>query len=65
VTRFVDLADGRLELFLDVFNATDERNLRGYEYGFDPMGLVGARVQRTPGEELLPILPTVGFRWVF
>jgi hypothetical protein len=65
VTRDVELEDSRIELFLDIFNVLNERNLRSYQYDPDYLHLFGGRTLRTPGDELLPILPTLGFRWVF
>jgi hypothetical protein len=53
-----------LQAYLDVFNVYNGANLRGYL--FQPF-VNNARVQvvQRPGEELLPILPTIGFRWEF
>lgn len=54
----------RLEIFLDVFNVYDRTNLRGYEWGLS--GSNGTySAYRDSGEEQLPIMPTLGFRWVF
>ena len=57
-------AAGILQAYLDVFNVYNGANLRGYF--FQPF-VNNARVQvvQRPGEELLPILPTIGFRWEF
>ena len=65
VTRSFSLPRSTLELYLDVFNLYDQENLRGYHYGLrgDPRGT--HTTQRHPGEEMMPILPTLGFRWVF
>ncbi|MEQ8329696.1 MAG: TonB-dependent receptor [Longimicrobiales bacterium] len=66
LTRTVTLARSRLELFLDVFNAYNRTNLRGWEWRLrdpDRDGIFTAH--RSAGEEQLPILPTLGFRWVF
>ena len=63
-TRAFTLDRSRLEVFLDVFNAYNRTNLRGYEWYLRPTGN-GYRAARDSGEEQLPILPTLGFRWVF
>jgi hypothetical protein len=65
VTRDVQLQDSRIELFLDIFNVLNESNLRSYQYDPDFRYVFGGHTLRTPGDELLPILPTLGFRWVF
>jgi hypothetical protein len=36
VTRNVEFPNSRLEVFLDIFNVTNRRNLRGYEYYLGP-----------------------------
>jgi hypothetical protein len=65
VTRNFDFQSSRLEVFLDVFNAYDRTNLRGYAWGLrgTPTGRFSA--VRESGEEQLPMMPTLGFRWVF
>jgi hypothetical protein len=66
VTRGFDFTRSRLEVFLDVFNLFDRENYRGYEWILRIDSETGAvRATREPGEEMLPLLPTVGFRWVF
>lgn len=66
VTRGFDLTRGRLELFLDIFNLLNRKNYRSYEWILGINQETGAvRARREPGEEMLPILPTLGFRWVF
>ncbi len=53
-----------LQVYLDVFNLYDRTNLRGY--AFLPEVTRGRfSVRRVPGEEMLPILPTLGIRWEF
>jgi hypothetical protein len=64
-TRKLEFEKSRLELFLDIFNVTNEVNLRGYLYDLQFHGPNAFTTFRGPGDELLPILPTVGFRWVF
>ncbi len=64
VTRQFALRNGTLDLYLDLFNAYNQKNLRAYEYG---TSMVGEELKwtRYPDEELLPILPSIGFRWEF
>lgn len=64
-TRRFRVGGGELELYLDVFNLYNRENLRGYFYSLngDPAGHY--TTERSDGEEMMPILPTVGFRWVF
>lgn len=66
LTRGFDFTRSRLEIFLDIFNVFDRTNHRGYEYLLrldEEAGTLSA--VREPGEEMLPVLPTLGFRWVF
>ncbi len=64
VTRQFALRSGRLDVYLDLFNAYNQQNLRAYEYGTT---MVGEELKwvRYPDEELLPFLPSIGFRWEF
>jgi hypothetical protein len=66
VTRNIELGRSRLELFLDIFNVYNRENIQAYSYSLidhDGDGLYTTR--RDPGQQLLPIMPTVGLRWVF
>ena len=66
VTRNIELERGRLELYLDIFNAYNQTNLQGYRYYLmwdDQQRRF--TTGRSDGDELLPILPNVGFRWTF
>ena len=65
VTRAIQLRASRLELYLDVFNAYNRTNLRGYEWYLRHVGGGRFVAAREAGEEQLPIMPTLGFRWVF
>lgn len=66
VTRGFDFGRSRLEVFLDVFNLFDRTNHRGFEYDLRVDRERGTlRATREPGEEMLPLLPTLGLRWVF
>ncbi len=66
VTRNIEVGRSRLEIFLDVFNAYNRENIRSYRYSLlDPDGDGLYTTRRGPGEELLPIMPTLGLRWVF
>lgn len=64
VSRDFSLRGGVLEAYLDVFNLYNRANLRSY--GYWPIVRNGqVRTVQGDGEELLPILPTIGFRWEF
>lgn len=64
VTRQFRLGRGRLQTFLDLFNVYNRTNLRSYDYRL--RGQPGQlRVERVAGEELLPLLPSIGVRWEF
>jgi hypothetical protein len=64
VSRNFDVRSGVLQAYLDVLNVYNQSNLRGY--AFYPQVNDGVvRVIQGNGEELLPILPTIGFRWEF
>ncbi len=65
LTRTFTFERSRLELFLDVFNAYDRTNLRGWQWHLRPAGDGSFRAVKDTGEEQLPIMPTLGFRWVF
>lgn len=64
LTRAFELQRSHLEVYLDVFNAYNRTNLRGYYYYLQPTAY-GFETRHEPGEEQLPILPTLGFRWIF
>ena len=65
VMRGFGMGRSRLDLFLDVFNVYGRINYRGFRYNLVPSGTTTWRAERRMGEELLPRMPTVGFRWVF
>jgi hypothetical protein len=65
VTRSLEIGRSRLEIYLDVFNAYDRMNLRGWEWLLRPNGDGTFRAVRDTGAEQLPLMPTLGFRWVF
>ena len=61
-TRSFEVGDGRLSVFLDVFNLYNRKNLRSFDYKVRlPEGTVIANT----GETLLPLLPSFGFTWEF
>jgi hypothetical protein len=64
VTRQFPLRNGTIDVYLDLFNAYNQTNLRAYEYGTTMVGN-DLKWVRYPDEELLPILPSIGFRWEF
>jgi outer membrane receptor protein involved in Fe transport len=65
VTWNVGMKDSHLEIFLDVFNVLNDRNLRAFQYDAEFRSPSSISTVRNAGDELLPILPTLGFRWVF
>jgi hypothetical protein len=64
VTRSFPLRRGTLDVYVDLFNAYDQQNLRSYEYS---VRFIGNELKwvRSPDEELLPLLPSIGLRWEF
>ena len=64
VTRRFPLRRGALDVYVDLFNAYDQQNLRSYEYS---VRFIGSDLKwvRGPDEELLPLLPSIGLRWEF
>jgi hypothetical protein len=59
--RTFDIKRGRLTLFVEVLNATNRRNQRAIEVPrVDAFGFVSNMT-----EELLPIIPSAGFRMEF
>lgn len=65
ITRRFQMARSLLEVYLDVFNAYNRTNLRGWEWRLRDNGDGTFGAQRDPGEEQLPVMPTLGVRWVF
>ena len=65
VSRTFDVGRGVLQAYLDVFNVLNRQNLRNYAFypSITNAGRVVAR--RSDGDDLLPILPTIGLRWEF
>ena len=64
VTRNFSVGRGILQAYLDLFNAYNHTNLRSYFYRARLRNGALA-VSRVNGEELLPILPSLGFRYEF
>ena len=65
ISRNFPLGGGVLQAYLDVFNVYNRTNLRSYFY-FPQLGVNNQIfVQRGDGEDLLPILPSLGFRYEF
>lgn len=65
VTRTFALGRGVLQAYVDLFNIYGRTNLRSYVFGaslHDDGRLV---VNRYDGDELLPFLPSIGFRYEF
>ena len=58
------LGSGKLSLYLDVFNVYDRDNPRGLGYTVADWNAARADVRTRPMSQL-PLLPTVGAKWVF
>lgn len=58
------LGVGRLSLYLDLFNVYDRDNPRGLGYTVSDWNAARADVRKRPMSQL-PLLPTLGARWVF
>jgi hypothetical protein len=63
-TRRFQLRRGVLDVYVDLFNAYNQQNLRSYDYGLRYLNQRNMYV-REPDEEMLPFLPSIGFRWEF
>ena len=64
IARTFEYASSALEVYLDVFNFYNRTNIRGFEWELVENGSQFS-ARRADGEEHLPVLPTIGFRWVF
>ena len=64
VTRRFDVGRGILDVYMDLFNAYNQQNLRSFDYSADLIDQE-LRYVRSPDEELLPFLPSLGLRWQF
>lgn len=64
VTRRFPAWGGTMDVYLDLFNAYGQSNLRSYEY---VTRFIDGEVKwvRLPDDTLLPFLPSIGFRWEF
>ncbi len=64
LTRNFFIKSNVLQVYLDVFNLYNRQNLRSYSYG---VSVSDGRVfvSQFGGEELLPVLPSLGVRWEF
>jgi hypothetical protein len=65
VTRSFPVGRGVLQAYVDLFNLYGRTNLRSYGFGaslYDDGRLVNSRYN---GDELLPFLPSIGFRYEF
>lgn len=63
-TRHFELRKGVLDVYVDLFNAYNQQNLRSYDYGLRYLDHKNMYV-RLPDHEMLPFLPSIGFRWEF
>jgi len=64
VNRRFQLRRGTLDVYLDLFNAYNQENLRSYGYQLRTLS-DELRYVRYGDETLLPFLPSIGFRWEF
>ncbi len=64
VSRNFNVGSGVLQAYFDVFNVYNRANLRGYFF-FPRVNDGAVTVIQSNGKELLPILPTIAFRWEF
>ena len=65
VSRNFPIGGGVLQAYLDVFNVYNRTNLRSYFYFPELDANNQVVVVRGSGEDLLPILPSLGFRYEF
>jgi hypothetical protein len=63
-TRLFQVGDHRISVYLDVFNALNRQNARGFEYSvfFNQNGQL---LQQESYQSLLPRIPTFGINWEF
>jgi hypothetical protein len=64
LTRNFFIKSNVLQVYFDIFNLYNRHNLRSYDYG---VSVRDGRVLVTQfdGDELLPVLPSLGVRWEF
>lgn len=60
-SRTITTKHGVVKVFVDVFNAYDQRNLIAYDYSNSVSG--GVLTTRQQPRELLPIIPSAGVSW--
>jgi outer membrane receptor protein involved in Fe transport len=64
VTRALQVGRGELQVFVDLFNLYNRTNLGSWDFsGSYEDGALS--VERLNGQEMLPLLPTFGFRYEF
>jgi hypothetical protein len=63
VSRFVELAHGRLSFFADVFNVFNATNPRSYSYNY-AVRAGRVSIQRVPNQQI-GTLPSAGISWEF
>lgn len=65
-TRAFVFRRSNLEIYLDLFNAYNRKNLRGFRYNLWRNDALGRfTLERADGDPLIPLLPNLGFRWTF
>jgi hypothetical protein len=65
ITRNFQLGHGALQAYIDLFNVYGRTNIRSYNYWATLYEDGTMVVGRNNGQELLPFLPSIGFRYEF
>jgi outer membrane cobalamin receptor len=65
VTRTFPVGHGELQAYVDLFNIYGRNNLRSYIFSASLQDDGRLVVNRYDGDELLPFLPSIGFRYEF
>ena len=65
LTRTFQIGGGALQAYLDVFNIYGRDNVRSYSYWASLYADGRMVVGRNPGQELMPMLPSIGVRYEF
>jgi outer membrane receptor protein involved in Fe transport len=65
MTRTFQIGGGALQAYLDVFNIYGRKNVRSYDHWVSIYANGHIEVGRNPGQELLPMLPSIGVRYEF
>lgn len=65
VQRRFQLKRGTLRVYLDVFNLLDRDNLLSYGHQITVLNDSSLQVARRDGDQLIPLVPSVGLAWDF